>query len=326
MSNSRPCRLIDVRAPSGTWNFAGCTGVDLSVEGNPHWSEPFHKPRGLTAKDCALLAPALANATGLRSLRIPGLAGLHHTWEQPGVGADGMRILADALPASIEVLILTGHNFGDAGTAALAGALTARLRRVHMLNLELNGISDAGASALAKALQTAPLLATLHLDHNWIGAAGGEALAAALQHGGAAALRHLALAGNNIGERGATALAAALQSNRALQTLNLYSNHIGTSGALALARVLGSPGAAPLMDVSLAYNYIDADGESAGARALTAALRHAGTGPASTLRRLDLRWNHFALCRCGARGRLHRVAAAHQPAVELLLERGSPSG
>lgn len=272
------------------------------------------RPPGFTATDCRALASHLANATALRTLRIRGLSGIHHTWEQPGLQAAGMRALVAALPDSLEVLEISGHNIGDEGATLLAEALNRRpARRLTELNLALNSINDAGAAALAGALQSP--LARLTLDHNWIGASGAEALAKALRDDGS--IRHISLASNDVGERGGAALATALRSNRALESLNLYANSIGTPGAVAFAATLAG-GASGLTQLGLAHNYIDADGEAAGAVALADAMRRGNR----RLRKLDLRWNFFKLCRCGSPTALRRAArAAPNRNLELVLER-----
>ena len=316
--SGRHCALADVRGPSGTWAFDGCVHIDLSMP-NTHWADPFNKPPGLRSVDVVKLAPLLAN-TNVTHLRLAGLAGIHHTHEQPGFEATGMIALAAVLSARLEVLEIPGNAIGDKGVTALAEALLARPPGVPplCLNLEVNSIGDTGAIALARAIRVGKVQ-QLNLNHNWVGAEGGEALASALavgrsQGGPGSALRVLSLAGNNVAERGAAAFAAALQSSSELRTLNLYSNHIGTEGALALAPVLAGTS---LAELDLSYNYIDANGEDAAARALVAALR-GGT----SLRKLDLRWNHFHDCRCGAPMRLRR-AAVRQSGLELLLERRS---
>ena len=70
-----------------------------------------------------------------------------------------MKALAGALPAwSLEVLSITGNALGNEGAAALATFLERRPPRLRELNLELNGITDAGAAALARAMRATPVL------------------------------------------------------------------------------------------------------------------------------------------------------------------------
>ena len=291
----------------------GCPMLDLSVP-NAHYGEPFHKAPGLTATDCIALAPHLRNATALRKLRIRGLSGIHHTHEQPGIRSAGMQAIAAALPPNLEVLDISGNEIGNEGTQSLATAFAARpVRKLRELNLALNSITDEGAVALEGIFRVLPALEKVTLDHNWIGAAGGEALARALHDG--VTVRQLSMASNNLAERGGVALANALGANRNLQALNLYSNSLGTRGAVAFAAMLAR-GTSALADINLSHNYIDADGESTGAMALSDAIMR--NNP--TLRKLDLRWNHFALCHCGSPARLRR-AARGASRLELVMER-----
>ena len=111
-----------------------------------------------------------------------------------------------------------------------------------------------------------------------------------------------------------------MRSNRALKSLNLYSNSLGTRGAVAFADTLAR-GSSGLVELCLAHNYIDADGEALAAGALANAMRRAR----GSLRKLDLRWNHFRLCQCGSPALLRRAARASAQ-LELVLEqrRGAP--
>ena len=249
----RHCTLQDVRSNRRPyhWKLEGCTHLLLSVGGsigNPGGATP-----GLDARDAMGLASALANTTSLRSLRIPGLSGIFKIHEQPGIGPVGMRALAHALPLGIETVEITGHNIGDEGAEALAKA-APRLGALRRISLGWNDIRDAGATALADALQAAPI-ATLNLEYNWISGPGVASLAAASARKGQ--LRSLNLAGNNVGARGGAALATALRSGSSLQVLDLYQNSLGTHGVKALLPGLTG---SRLQRLNLAFNYIDADG------------------------------------------------------------------
>ena len=241
------CTLAGFRQSAGI-ALDGCVTIDLGVPG-AHFGNPFLKQPGLNANDCMKVAAHLGNATALRTLRLPGLSGIHHTWEQPGIGASGMRAIAAALPAGLEVLEITGHEIGDEGAAALASALQAKAGgRLRVLDLSLNSITNQGATAIAAAIGALPALERLNLEHNWVGTDGSTALAHALKAG--ASLRWLNLAGNNVGERGGVALAEALRTNTNLRVLNLYSNSLGTAGAVAFASVVAS-GTSGLAEPSL---------------------------------------------------------------------------
>src|SRR6185312_1087633 len=121
---------------------------------------------------------------------------------------------------------------------------------VNSLILSYNQIGDAGATALAKALESNSSLISLDLGSNQIGDAGATALAKALESN--SSLTSLNLWSNQIGHAGATALAKALESNFSLTSLNLSLNQIGDAGATALAKALESNSS--LTSLKLDYN------------------------------------------------------------------------
>ena len=125
---------------------------------------------------------------------------------------------------------------------------------------------DAGAAALADALQINTTLTTLHLNGNNIGAKGAVALAEALL--GNTTLTTLDLYLNSIGSEGAVALSEALLGNTTLRTLLLGRNDIGAECAVALAKAL--LGNAALMTIDLSFNDIGAEGAAALAELLRA--------------------------------------------------------
>ena len=117
-------------------------------------------------------------------------------------------------------LHLSGNNFGCPGAAALAAALKVS-ERVHnddrrdctilnTLDLSSCNIGDAGAEAIAFALETNP-----------------------------GCIRHLNLSCNEITQRGAIALGRALmQKKSSLDTLDLSANVVGEEGIEVLAQAL----------------------------------------------------------------------------------------
>jgi hypothetical protein len=131
-------------------------------------------------------------------------------------------------------LRLTWLN-GEAGATAIAAALQVNTA-LTSLNLRFDNIGDAGATAIAAALQVNTVLTSLDLYYNNIGDAGATAIAAALQVN--TALTTLDLGGNTIGVAGATAIAAALQVNTALTTLDLGHNTIGATAIASIATCL----------------------------------------------------------------------------------------
>jgi hypothetical protein len=133
------------------------------------------------------------------------------------------------------------------------------------LDIGLNSIDDAGASALAEALLENITLTTLNIPVNNIRADGARALATALQQN--ATLTTLNISGNRIGDAGASALAEALLENTTLTTLNIPFNNIHADGARALATALQQN--ATLTTLNISGNRIGDDG----VRALAGALR-----------------------------------------------------
>ena len=87
-------------------------------------------------------------------------------------------------------------------------------------------INNAGAQALAAALQVNQSIQSLNLHGNQIGDAGARALGAALQVN--QTIQSLNLELNQIGSTGAQALGTALKVNQSLQSLNLKLNYIGS--------------------------------------------------------------------------------------------------
>ena len=103
------------------------------------------------------------------------------------------------------------------------------------LDLFYKNIGDAGAVALARALEKDMVLTWLQLQRTKIGDAGATALARALEQN--TVLGGLVLEENNIGDVGAIALAQALEDNTVLANLWLTNNKISDVGAMALCRL-----------------------------------------------------------------------------------------
>ena len=118
-------------------------------------------------------------------------------------------------------LNLTNSGLGDEGVIVLCDNLAAGVRR---LWLDGNGITDAGAAAVARLVDRHRDLAFLSLDRNAVGDAGACELAAAL--GRHRAVREVQLCANRIGVAGAEALAAALEENPRIARVGLAQNPI----------------------------------------------------------------------------------------------------
>ena len=141
----------------------------------------------LTDAGLATLRPLLAG-------RLSGLVALSFGTR---LTADGARALAALVAeghlAQLESLILKfNRELGDAGAAAIAGALSAeRLPALGKLDLSGTGMGDAGARALAGALGGAPKLQKLIVGDNAFGPAAKEELKAACARRGVAAMASL---------------------------------------------------------------------------------------------------------------------------------------
>ena len=206
--------------------------------------------------------------------------------------AAGLTLRAEAAAAAglgdatnysaLRLLNLDGGALRDAGALALAPALQLQpaLRALHAHN---NQVRDEGARALAESLEAHSTLSTLDLNSNFVGDGGAKAIARLLKGDSKApALAELLLYDNRIGPHGARLLGEAAQQHPTLRLLHLNGNNVGDSGAKALA---GAVKHARALD-SL-YLYSSNVGES-GAKALLEALK---TPKPIPLRALELGGN-----------------------------------
>ncbi|KJE97283.1 hypothetical protein, variant [Capsaspora owczarzaki ATCC 30864] len=116
------------------------------------------------------------------------------------------------------------NRIGDAGATAIAEALQASTALIHLYLVE-NQIGDAGAQAIAEGLNGNTRLTGLYLYQNEFGDAGAQAMAQALKVN--TTLTWLSLRANQIGDAGAQAVAEALRVNKKLTWLDLQYNCIG---------------------------------------------------------------------------------------------------
>ena len=150
------------------------------------------------------------------------------------------------------------YTIGDAGCIALCNSLTntntnnsthtsiamsIAVRALCVLDLEANGLSSVGGSALAAILQKSilPNLTHLNLGCNGIGPDGAIELAAALSLHCCPLLLSLDLHGNAVGDDGCVAIGAALSAGAVplLDMLDLSANRIEDRGCMALAPLFG---------------------------------------------------------------------------------------
>ena len=129
-----------------------------------------------------------------------------------------IRIVAQEKDAIIfDVLDLSGCGIGDAGADALAIAIESRPGCIKHLDLSNNHISDEGAAAIGRALCSETKrrgIDTVDLSHNKdLGDSGASALAQAIEHG---MIRDLSIRSCHIQADGASAFAKALKALRSI--------------------------------------------------------------------------------------------------------------
>lgn len=173
------------------------------------------------------------------------------------LGLDGANGLAELLASGslqrLELLTLSFSALGDAGTVALADAMTAHAP-LQQLDLSGNSIQSAGTDALARALVRGamPQLIKISLKNNDLNDEAAVALAGASHD----ALEWLNLSSNQIADTGGSALASALAANRfgKLRRLSLDHNRLGDAAMGALAAVLAAPEGSGLEELYVECN------------------------------------------------------------------------
>ena len=184
---------------------------------------------------------------------------------------------SESQPATASIKPISLHlrrndHIGDAGVAALSAAI----RLVNhdndsvifdILDLSGCGIGDAGADALAIAIESRP-----------------------------GCIRHLDLSNNHISDEGAAAIGRALCSDtkrRGIDTVNLsYNADLGDAGASSLAQAVEH---GMIQELSIRSCHIQAEGASAFARALRALGARKIDNPPP--RKIDLSGNPLGILR-----------------------------
>lgn len=186
----------------------------------------------------AVICEALAENTGLRSLRIPANV----------VGPRASSAIADAIAANttLEALDVGANAFGAVGGIGIARALanSAGSSRLRSLDLTACAVGVQSSTDLAQAFsgEDAHPLERLDMTTCFIGPEGLAEFAAMLRSN--TTMRYLSLNDNNIGQLGdrttgscGTALAEALSVNTTLEVLDLSYNGLthAAMGALLAA-------------------------------------------------------------------------------------------
>lgn len=187
---------------------------------------------------------------------------------------------ASTLDPTSSVLYLASRRLGDDGAAAVGALLAHPACAVTSLNMDSNGIGDAGAVALAAGLAVNTSLVDLVAWDNAIGDAGAVALADALGTTNGT-LRVLSLARNAIGAAGGAALGSAVATNRGLRAVYLMGmtrkgGGMADAGAAAWAAGMAANAAAggPFWFVNLDGNGVGPTGLDALRAARTPGVHH----------------------------------------------------
>jgi hypothetical protein len=194
---------------------------------------------GLSATDLATLGKLIPVLPALESLQLGELSA--------SAGPDGVQLLkglgVGALPA-VTIVLLSNVCVGDAGASALAAALErGALPRLELLALHNAAIGDAGLVALAPALRRRPALKYLDLEGNPFGDKGLAALVAPppadappAQAEALAELWNLTLANTQITDAGCAHLACRLRSGAlpALERVYLVGTPASSAATLAV--------------------------------------------------------------------------------------------
>jgi len=206
-------KVTSLNASENAIGDHGAERVALALAGNRALVALHLSDNGIRDAGAELIAEALEGNCTLTALHL----------SRNSIGPHGAAKLAAVLASgALAELDLSDNRLGDAGAVALAGALepTARLET---LDLRVNSVGDEGAESLALVLARNAALTALHLRDNCIGDAGAERIAEALQDN--THLTTLDLSYNHrLSRKGAQRMIAALEASFSLMTLHLRHN------------------------------------------------------------------------------------------------------
>ncbi|XP_037692913.1 nucleotide-binding oligomerization domain-containing protein 1 isoform X2 [Choloepus didactylus] len=135
----------------------------------------------------------------------------------------------------LTVLRLSVNQITDSGVKVLCEELT-KYKILTYLGLYNNQITDVGARYVAKILDECKGLQYLKLGKNQITSEGGKCVALAVKN--SKSIFEIGMWGNKIGDEGAKAFAEALRNHPSLTNLSLAFNGISTEGGKSLAEAL----------------------------------------------------------------------------------------
>ncbi|XP_075414335.1 nucleotide-binding oligomerization domain-containing protein 1 [Tenrec ecaudatus] len=166
---------------------------------------------------------------------------LHHVHQRLGLDLDnnnlndyGVRELQPCF-RRLTILRLSVNQVTDSGVKVLYEELT-KYKILTYLGLYNNQITDVGVKYIAQILNECKTLTHLKLGLNKITSEGGRCLALAVKN--SSSIMEIGMWGNTIGDEGAKAFAEALRNHPSLTNLSLAFNGISTEGGKSLARAL----------------------------------------------------------------------------------------
>ncbi|EAR90533.1 hypothetical protein TTHERM_00120790 (macronuclear) [Tetrahymena thermophila SB210] len=139
---------------------------------------------------------------------------------------ESLKIITRNLPDSIEKINLEQNNLGANCALGVNPLLnTTIFRRLRILNLENNNISDFGFSQMVDALIQNRSIYSLNLSHNKLTDGSGDIIRQLLKN--SSYLQELYLHWNKISSQGGLAIAEGLEDNITLTVLDLSHNGLG---------------------------------------------------------------------------------------------------
>jgi len=196
------------------------------------------------AKNTAITSAGIQHlCTSMAESRLTSLSLCHVPLSASSCAAIGNVLALSHSP--LKKLKLSGCKLGDRNLSIISKALLSN-NRLEYLDVDFNGITCLGATALANDIASSRTLRYLTVRDNSISDAGAIALADTLERN--QSLQQLVLENNKIGVRGVRALVHRLQQNRTLQHLFL-GDEISEASVEILARATVSGSVVAELDI-----------------------------------------------------------------------------
>lgn len=205
-------------------NDTGFTALAKALESNSSITNLYFDSQTLVNDSSPISyigAEALANMVGKNSsiteLRLNGAL------PSSDINSNTMSIICKGLEsnASIRIIDLNRNDFANAGATALAKVLQSHTTSINKLAIASNLIGDEGAIALAKAIRSNTTLAKIDLNDNSIGDEGVIALAEAIKNN--ISVCSIDLWENKVSNKAIKAALSTLEKNRFITTFAINS-------------------------------------------------------------------------------------------------------